>query len=89
MPGRGRSGKRLVREVLGGFLGGQVKVGEDHDPGRGMLEHLGAPAGMGPGMKPFAKLKAERGEHLRSRGGRTAASSGRCDGRGWPSPARA
>ena len=41
-------GKDLVGEVLGGLLGGQVEVGEDDDPGDGMLEDLGAPAGMRP-----------------------------------------
>ena len=85
-PRPGQVGKGLVAEVMFGLLGGEVEVGEDHDAGRRVLEHLGAPAGMGPGVEPLAELEPQRGEQVRSRAGRTAASSGTCDGRDWPSP---
>ena len=41
----------------------KVKIGEDDDAGGGMLEHLGAPAGVLSGVEAFAKHKAQRLEH--------------------------
>ena len=45
----------VVREVVGRLLGREVEIGEDDDPGDRMLEDLGAPAGVGPGVEPLAQ----------------------------------
>ena len=52
-----------MREVLGGFVGGQVQIGENDDSGDGMLQDLRPPAGMGPGVKPLAQLESQPSEH--------------------------
>ena len=53
----------MMGEVVCCLVGSQIEVGKDNNPGRRMLEHLRAPAGMGPRVEPLAKLEAQRGEN--------------------------
>ena len=51
--------QRLVREVLRQLFGRHVHIGEDDDPGDGMLDHLRAPARLASGVEPLAALETE------------------------------
>ena len=62
-PGPGQVGQGLVGEVLGGFLGGEVEVGEDDDARDRMLQDLGTPARVCAGVEPLAELEAQPREH--------------------------
>jgi hypothetical protein len=54
----------MVREVRIQLLGGQVEVGEDHDPRRRVLQDLRPPAGVRAGVERLAQLEPERFEGL-------------------------
>ena len=63
-------GERLVGEVAGDFFGRKIDVGEDHDAGLRLLEHLRAPARFAAGVEPLAAMEAhlfERGDQMRER----------------------
>ena len=62
--GAGRAGRWWAKSSVG-LLGGEVEVGEDDDAGRRVLEDLGPPAGVLPGVEPLAEHEAERLEHRR------------------------
>ncbi len=75
MFGRGRSGKGVVGEVVRGLLGGEVEVGEDHDPGRRVLEDLRPQPACSPAWNRSRSDEPERLEdpdHAREEPPRTA-----------------
>lgn len=56
-------GQGGVGKVVSGLIGGEVEVGEDHDPGRWVLDDLGSPTGVFAGVEPLAEHESELLEH--------------------------
>ena len=67
--------KGLSGEILRGFIGGEVEVGEDDDAGGGVFEDLRAPAGLFAGVEAFAELEPEGLENPHEAGEETARAS--------------
>ena len=89
MPSCLRGGRPVVGEVAQQFVRRQVHVGEDHDAGLRLLQHLRAPARLVAGVEPLAAVEAELLQACGSAARNARATSGRCGGRGSPSRCRA
>ena len=59
--------KRIVRKIARQLLGRQINIGENDDPGTGLLQYLSAPTGFFARVESFAAVKAQQLEHFDQR----------------------